>query len=361
MTINEHIINLLYSYDCVIIPGFGGFVARYFPAEIQEGTYMFRPPSKRISFNARLKENDGLVAHYISQKEGISYQEALQMLEITVRSWNRILESGNKIILEGIGKIYTDSEGNLQFTPALEANFLTSSYGFSMFRSPAITTESIIAQSIRRQAEAEGRILESRNAGYFLSNFINSVKVASVVVVVGSIFYIAIENTKMFKRSNTDSFSYIGFTAVDSIVSASENPDYQHSSQQEGSESTQKSEMTQLTDIEEPHQHPESTRPLVTNTPTEISPAEPSLTYTPNISAEKATDSKEVVRISAGAFSIEANAQNRLRELSAHNFSGSVETSGKLYRVVVLCDKKEADLMLQKVRETVAQDAFILK
>ncbi|GCD77115.1 cell division protein [Thermaurantimonas aggregans] len=358
MTINEHIINLLYSYDCVIIPGFGGFVARYFPAEIQEGTYMFRPPSKRISFNARLKENDGLVAHYISQKEGISYQEALQMLEITVRSWNRILESGNKIILEGIGKIYTDSEGNLQFTPALEANFLTSSYGLAMFRSPAITSESLIAQSIRRQAEAEGKVMESPNAGYFLSNVFHTVKVASVVVVVGSIFYLAIENTQMFKRSKTDSFSYIGFTVTDSVASTSEDLKEEFKvSEPESTKTTETAQPTEKRTLEEKNEYISSAE---TPSLKEVKSAEnPDLSMTS--SAVEVTEVREIVKISVGAFSVEANAQNRLKELAAHNINGAIEPSGKLYRVVVACEKKEADVMLQMIKKTVAQDAFVLK
>ncbi|MFN4299316.1 MAG: SPOR domain-containing protein [Thermaurantimonas sp.] len=358
MTINEHIINLLYSYDCVIIPGFGGFVARYFPAEIQEGTYMFRPPSKRISFNARLKENDGLVAHYISQKEGISYQEALQMLEITVRSWNRILESGNKIHLEGIGKIYTDSEGNLQFTPALEANFLTSSYGLAMFRSPAITTESLIAQSIRRQAEAEGKVLESRNAGYFLSNVFNTVKVASVVVVVGSIFYLAIENTQMFKRSKTDSFSYIGFTVNDSIAPTSE--DLKDNFNISESESTEFNEPARQIETKSQEQKIENFSSVEILPLKEVRSAENS-SYNGTSTAEKVSEVREIVKISVGAFGVEANAQNRLRELANHNINGFIEPTGKLYRVVVACEKKEADVMLQKIKEMVAQDAFVLK
>lgn len=358
MTINEHIIQLLYSYDCVIIPNFGGFVARYFPAEIQEGTYMFRPPSKRISFNARLKENDGLVAHYISQKEGISYQEAVQMIEISVRAWYRILESGNKITLEGIGKIYSDSEGNLQFTPSLEANFLTSSYGFGLFRSPAITEESMITQSIRKQAEIEGKIVEHRNIAYFMNNLLQTVKVASIILVVGSVFYLAIDNSKIFTKSQNDSFSYIGFTAIqDSAV------DFQAVSPEtdnlgsEPYESMHEQPETPSAKNDIPKQEETSQANTVTKTE-EIK--SPEVLPTAKSTSAQPVASVDMVEISTGAFGIEANAQRRAQELMQHSIPSDIIKSGKLYRVVVRSERKDADALLMQIKETVAPDAFVL-
>ena len=194
MTINEHISQLLYSYDCVIIPDFGGFVTRYYPAEIQEGTYMFRPPSKRISFNARLKENDGLLAHFISKQDNISYQEALQSIEISVRSWRRILESGNKINLEGIGKMYSNAEGNIQFSPALDVNFLTSAYGLTIFRSPAISEDSYLQQNIVQAAENSINRLETRDKVYYSNAFTGAFRAALFIVPLGAIIFLAADS-----------------------------------------------------------------------------------------------------------------------------------------------------------------------
>lgn len=366
MTINDHLKTLLYSYDCVIIPGFGGFVARYFPAEIQEGTYIFRPPSKRISFNARLKENDGLLAHFISQKEGISYHEAVQMIEINVRAWNRILESGNKISLEGIGKIYTDSEGNLQFTPSLEANFLTTSYGLGLFRSPAITDESIIAQSIKQQALLEGKVYENRNASYFMSNIISALRVASVILVVGSVFYLAIDNSKLFKKSETDSFSYIGFGAmIDSNVHTEPSGIESKDDKSNLRETERTSDTTLNNPMPSDDQMVSSAQRF---TPGEILPIRTteSSAEVSKVSQKTAenpiTDREDLVKISVGVFGVEANAMNLRRELSQLlNISADIESTGKFLRVVALCNKNEADQILLRIKESVAPDAFVMK
>lgn len=366
MTINEHIINLLFSYDCVIIPGFGGFVARYFPAEIQEGTYMFRPPSKRVSFNARLKENDGLLAHYISQKEGISYHEAVQTIEISVRAWNRILESGNKISLDGIGKIYLDSEGNLQFTPSLEANFLTSAYGLGLFRSPAISAESVIVQSIRQQAQLEGQVYEHRDAGYFISNFFSTVKVASVILVVGSVFYLAVDNSNLFKKSQTDSFSYIGFSA---LTDSSETPQYSGNATVTDKVDFNKAEVTAL-DFDPPT--PKMLPDL--DISTDLPPTGRDQAISPSINPEKTvqndspsdvqlqvSDLKDDIKISIGLFGVEDNALQRKRQIENLSLTPEIEPMGKFFRVIVRCNKNEVDQILQQIRQSVASDAFVMK
>ena len=46
--ISKHIFELLYEHDCVIIPNFGGFVANYFPARLDELNNRVFPPSKHL-------------------------------------------------------------------------------------------------------------------------------------------------------------------------------------------------------------------------------------------------------------------------------------------------------------------------
>ena len=59
MSIFKHIVDLLYNNDCVILPGFGAFVLKNKSA-FRKGDEFF-PPSKYVSFNSMLKENDGLL------------------------------------------------------------------------------------------------------------------------------------------------------------------------------------------------------------------------------------------------------------------------------------------------------------
>ena len=56
----QHIEVLLLENDCVIVPGFGGFVAYYTPAMRVEGN-TFLPPTRTPSLRPQLKLNDGLL------------------------------------------------------------------------------------------------------------------------------------------------------------------------------------------------------------------------------------------------------------------------------------------------------------
>ena len=80
MTLANHINDLLYRYECVIVPGFGGFITNEISASVNHYTHTFHPPMKQISFNSNLQNNDGLLANYISSIENISFNEALNLI-----------------------------------------------------------------------------------------------------------------------------------------------------------------------------------------------------------------------------------------------------------------------------------------
>ena len=81
MKLEQYISELLYQYDCVVVPGLGGFVANYKSATIQPIQNTFSPPSKSISFNKNLNANDGLLANLIAQKEGVIFDVAIKKID----------------------------------------------------------------------------------------------------------------------------------------------------------------------------------------------------------------------------------------------------------------------------------------
>ncbi len=131
MEINQYIKELLLLNDCVIIPEFGGFVANYKPASIENN--QFFPPAKEIAFNNKLISNDGLLINYISDCEGINYFDAKQKLESFVEETQLNLERSRNVYFEGVGYLHFDSHENLQFEPQLKQNLLVESYGLQNF------------------------------------------------------------------------------------------------------------------------------------------------------------------------------------------------------------------------------------
>lgn len=79
-----HIEYLLSRHDCVIIPGFGGFVSNYEPSYIDKASGTLYPPSRKILFNRDLNHNDGLLVTSVARKMKISYNSALSVVNEAV-------------------------------------------------------------------------------------------------------------------------------------------------------------------------------------------------------------------------------------------------------------------------------------
>ena len=126
-----------YRYDCVIVPNFGGFITNKIGAKVNSFTHTFHPPTKQITFNTHLKQNDGLVVSYIAAVENISFEKALAKINASVASWNESLKNG-AVVFENIGALAFNAEKQLIFEPQKEHNFLTNSFGLSTVSSPAI-------------------------------------------------------------------------------------------------------------------------------------------------------------------------------------------------------------------------------
>ena len=127
------IAELLFSHECVIVPGLGGFIKSNNPAFIRRATNEFYPPAGNIAFNSALATNDGQLANYIATSKEISYNEALSEIKTWVGKCHETLKKENTIILEGIGELFINSSGKLEFLPARDHNFNADSFGLPVF------------------------------------------------------------------------------------------------------------------------------------------------------------------------------------------------------------------------------------
>lgn len=143
---DKYLSDLLFQYDCVIIPDFGGFVTNYASAKIHPTQHVFSPPSKNIVFNKNLKNNDGLLANHISSTEKIDYKEANARIKLFIDQCNKKLKNKEKVIIENVGSLHLDVEGNIQFAPQKDVNYLLDSFGLTSFQSPAIKRENYSAK-----------------------------------------------------------------------------------------------------------------------------------------------------------------------------------------------------------------------
>ncbi len=138
MDITPFIRELLFSHDCVILPGFGGFIGNYTPARIDKSTSTFYPPVKQISFNRNLNHNDGLLVGRVSGHSGVAYGDARSIVDEFVAGVRKKLERGDKVIFDNIGSFINNQEGNLQFEPDRNVNYHLDSYGLESFQFPPL-------------------------------------------------------------------------------------------------------------------------------------------------------------------------------------------------------------------------------
>lgn len=144
MDISVYISELLYDYDCVIVPGLGGFVCNYRASEIHPVQHTITPPGKSIAFNSSLKNNDGLLANYIAERKGIGYDYANALINGWVNATNGLLKAGDSISIPKVGELKLNIERNIEFVPNNQYNYLKASYGLkTIYAEPVIRAKEI--------------------------------------------------------------------------------------------------------------------------------------------------------------------------------------------------------------------------
>ena len=146
MNIGNYIHELLLENEMVIIPGFGAFISSYKPAEINQETGELKPPSKEISFNQQIRNNDGLLVGRVAECEIVSHFDALKKIEKERENIIYHLDKGERVFLEETGELFNNEKNEIQFEPVQNENLLLDSFGLETVS---------IEESVDIPAEAE--------------------------------------------------------------------------------------------------------------------------------------------------------------------------------------------------------------
>ncbi|MFD2724825.1 HU domain-containing protein [Hyunsoonleella rubra] len=141
MQLETYISDLLYRYECVVVPDFGAFLTECQSATINAENHTFYPPKKVISFNEQIQKNDGLLARYIADVEKIPFEVATKKIKKRVKTLKSYLTQGETITFKNIGEIIFNTEGKIVFEPSYNLNYLTDAFGLSPFESSVISRE----------------------------------------------------------------------------------------------------------------------------------------------------------------------------------------------------------------------------
>ncbi|MCX2718585.1 SPOR domain-containing protein [Lentiprolixibacter aurantiacus] len=319
MAPEQYIQELLYRYNCVVVPEFGAFLTQVKSAFIQKSTNTFHPPTKEISFNGQLSTNDGLLVSYMANAQEISYEDMLEKLMETVAVWKKELRDGKRLELAGIGKLWYNREGKIQFRPEDQVNYLTTSFGLASVVAPPVVRE-VLKEEVEALEEKIPFIItpEERNQGPSLRPLLKYAAVVLLALSAGVTGY-------RFYEENLDK-NQIARTRAQEIV----------------------------------------TRNIQEATFFNAKPVELPAVTLPVAKKKKAPakSNTKMHHIIAGAFRVKANAEKKIRILKAKGYNSAylgLSTYG-LHQVTYgsFEDPQEALAELKDIRQKESPDAWLL-
>lgn len=134
----EHIEYLMLSNDCVVVPGFGAFIAQYTSSNNCAQNSTFTSPKRSISFNASINHNDGLLANSIAKKALIPYAEALKQIEKSTTICRQALSDGSEVPFGRLGFFISNAEGHIEFIPFHHEYANDDFFGLQSFSFPTL-------------------------------------------------------------------------------------------------------------------------------------------------------------------------------------------------------------------------------
>lgn len=155
LRIVTHIENLLLEHDCVILPGFGGFVLQAVPSVYDKENNRFIPMRKEVMFNSTLRYADGLLCGSYMQRYGVDYAKARLMMEEDIDSMSKVLEHDKSVTLGKIGSFTKGDEGQVIFMPGNSSLINADAYGLPAFEFPllpVIEREESVAASKKKES-----------------------------------------------------------------------------------------------------------------------------------------------------------------------------------------------------------------
>jgi len=128
-TIEHYISQLLYTNDCVILIGFGGFVCSNTTSKLNRQTGLLSPPNRSILFNNQLIDNDGLLINQIAKTEEISQERAKDLVLKFVEKNTTNLKKYRSLRFNKIGLFTLKNDNTIAFTQDLATNYNLDSFG----------------------------------------------------------------------------------------------------------------------------------------------------------------------------------------------------------------------------------------
>ena len=140
----KHILELLKNNQCVVLPGFGGFILKSIPSSIHQTTIF--PPSKQIAFNASLVHDDELLTGAVMSSYTLAYQEAKNKVLTYANQLSYTLRKEQHLSLKQIGAFSVGENNQIVFKPFVSNVVDKDAFGLSQFHIKPIAKRVLVKE-----------------------------------------------------------------------------------------------------------------------------------------------------------------------------------------------------------------------
>ncbi|MBA3664058.1 MAG: SPOR domain-containing protein [Bacteroidetes bacterium] len=234
-TILKGVKEQLFFNDYLVLPGFGGFVLKKSPAHFSSAGTVILPPGKTVSFNAQLKQNDGVFVQWLQSQLTCDASQALSHLTDFAEYCRSVLNNRGRLTVDGIGFFYHDFENNICFEPQHQTNFLRDSFGLS----PVFIKELEVEMSVKPTTVFADRIIErAENTGHSEIKKQRNYRKVAIAAVSGafllSALFIVVSTSKIngplksafFGKENTSVYSPVNYSDLNLKDLSTDKKDY---------------------------------------------------------------------------------------------------------------------------------------
>ena len=327
--------DLLVHHNCVIIPEFGGFIAKRVSSQIDFEKGIIHPPSKHLLFNRFLTADDGLLISSFVQSQEEDYDSIKLKLSTFVTELDKRLSNGDEVSFKHIGTLRRSENGNYTFKQDRSFNLLADAYGLKEL-------DFVSVQEVEEKEEVlidETPVIELREKRPIGAKKI--LRYAAAVCILPLAFY------SFWIPFKSDFFSS-GMISVNDF-----NPFYKKELGRYEPISSkhiinvQAKEDAEVVSVENQAQQLEETSPVDKTVIVEESKSQQVV-----LASESTTKSTYNKQFIVGCFAVKENAINFKNKIEADGFVPTISKSGRLFRVSmgVTYSSEEYDRLVSSVR-----------
>lgn len=222
MNINfeDHILELLNNNQCVVLPGFGGFILKGIPSIIHQHT--ISPPSKQIAFNSALVHDDELLTGALMGKHNLSYETAKNKVLAYSNQISYTLKKDSSVSLKKIGSFSVNEQNQIIFKPFVLEFADKAAFGLQKFHVKPIAKQ-IIREPVKRVAQEINQAKTVRKEQARKKSKLPVVGLVSSVILMAGIFGLIGTNTSIAPAKTQQAGFVEMFFPNDSFVESFDN------------------------------------------------------------------------------------------------------------------------------------------